>query len=63
MFSQNSRIINGQISALLGFLISYFLWKEMEKNRVLLCTHACKGYSSMGGENIEKLPTTHFLML
>jgi hypothetical protein len=39
--------------------ISYFFFSlKMEKNRVLLCTHACKGYSCMGGENIEKLPTT-----
>jgi len=57
MFSQNSRIINGQL-ALLGFLFSFFLWKDMEKNRVLLCRHAVIGYSCMGGENIEKLPTT-----
>ena len=61
MFSQNSRIINGQL-ALLGFLFSFFLWKEMEKNRVLLCTHACKTLLMRGRWKYRKTPH-HFLML
>jgi hypothetical protein len=61
MFSQNSRIINGQL-ALLGFLFSFFLWKEMEKNRVLLCTHACKTLLMHGRWKYRKTPH-HFLML